>query len=185
MKKKKSKVLNKLDNGFKMKLEGLFNRGTKNVISKGNNNQVKKPKRKPIKINFSNTKIGAITPESPKKEKQKIEIKNNKNPIVLQKHSIVKNENNNSEIKKENEKKNIDIKEKIVINKELIEKNNNNRNICITINNKILDKLIELNSMLIDKEIKLIKKREKWYNRHKDKLLLGSIICGLLIKYCI
>ena len=58
-------------NGFKMKLEGLFNRGTKNVISKGNNNQVKKPRKKPIKINFSNTKIGAITPNSPKKEKKK------------------------------------------------------------------------------------------------------------------
>ena len=153
MGKRKSKVLNKLDSAVLSKLEGMFG-GRQNVINSSSN--------KPIKVEKS-------------KKKRVFKLKpmpTNKNNIVLNKDDH-KNKNENKDINEE-----IQIPKKIILKENVtkVKKNEENKNV---VDDKILNKLIELNLSLLNNEIEIIKNR-KYNNFWKNSIMILASITGII-----
>ncbi len=169
MKKKRSSVLQKLDSNFKSKLENLFGGRTTKKVEKPQKS--KKPKRK---LKF---KTNILTmPEPPLLPP----------PMPLQSESIKIESVDEIEVEKIN---NIDLK--INENNKKNKENNNEKKQMGMDNNvyqKVIEKLITLNSHLIDREIEKMKQYKKnWWDIEHKSFLLGvfTSLLSLLISYLV
>ena len=182
MKKKRSSVLQKLDSNFKSKLENLFGgRTIKKKENENNSKNSKKPKRKfklKTKTNILTMPNPPLPPPLPFQNeyasfKNVDEIKVEKIDIDKEFNCDFPNINNNS-----NNNNNNDTNE--IKKDQTIQRGNN------LVYQKVIEKLITLNSQLIDLEIEKLKKTKKnWWDIEHKSFLLGVVtsLLSLLISY--
>ena len=176
MKKKRSSVLQKLDSNFKSKLENLFGgRTTKKIEKTQKSQKSKKPKRKlKFKTNILTMPEPPLLPPPMPLQSESIKIEN-VDEIEVEKINNIDlkiNENNNENNKKNNENNN---------EKKQMGMDNN-------VYQKVIEKLITLNSHLIDREIEKMKQYKKnWWDIEHKSFLLGvfTSLLSLLISYLV
>ena len=180
MKKKRSSVLQKLDSNFKSKLENLFGGRITKKVEKPNTNEKKKKRKFKLRLpkNTNNTILPMPPlPPPPVPENnfnieavQEIKIEEI-DDIVNNKTKTSNNENNNEKNEK-NENRN---EKPIEQNKDFIY-------------TTIIEKLITLNSHLIDREIEKMKHYKKhWWDIEHKSFLFGVVtsLLSFLISYLI
>ncbi len=182
MKKKRSSILQKLDSNFMNKLENLFG-GTKK-INKTNKN--KNTKNKNIKRKKTSNVIKKINYTLPPPLPPPLRLLNIKEDSVtkteqknIEKIEKIETKINKKKIEK-TEQKNIE-KIETKINKKKIEKTEQKIIPSSSINEKIINKLIILNSELIDREIIRLK-HTSWLKIEKKSFLFG-IMLSVIITY--
>ena len=165
--KKNSAIFNKLDSKFKSKLENLFARRipTKKKEPTKKTKKIKKIKRsKPIML-IKEEPIETIKQiETETVENKEINLSQEKNKQTIE----------NIEIKNR-EIKNREIENREIKNREI--KNSENKN---SENSIILNKLIKLNSILIDREIENIQEN---YIIDRKSFFMGICVSFLILKW--
>ena len=160
--KKKSAIFNKLDSKFKSKLENLFARRIPSVVTTSGSTSTTKvvdKKKKPKKIRIS--KPIPIIKEEPIHSIEKIE---------KEKKVEVQEETQNKY-----EHKNINN----INNRKIENSKSKSTSVSTNENGTILKKLIELNTILLDKEIDNIKNKCVF---DKNSFMIGFCISLLLFK---
>ena len=183
MKKKRSSVLQKLDSNFKSKLENLFGgRTTKKIEKPQKSQKSKKPKRKlKFKTNILTMPEPPLLPPPMPIQPESIKIESVDEIEVEKINNIDLKINKNNENNNENNKKN---------NKKNNENNNEKKQMGMDNNvyQKVIEKLITLNSHLIDREIEKMKQYTKnWWDIEHKSFLLGvfTSLLSFLISYLV
>ena len=180
MKKKRSSVLLKLDSNFKSKLENLFGGRTQKKQPETNkitNN--KKPKRK-FKLK-QHKPASSILPMPPLPLPPPLP-NNNFNIKEINEIEVDKVDKVEKIEKVEENGKVTENQKPIINNNTTIHKSNN------SIQEKIIEKLIILNSHLIDREIdKMKKQNKKWWDIEHKSFILGVVtsLLSFIITYLV